>query len=162
MDRLSSWMVRISLIWLFAGMSAGAAMMSDGFLRGHWRVWMGPTHGHMLFAGWFLQFATGIAFWLLPRSRTLSRPLGYRERRSMIAVAALNFGLILRVIAEPAQRSGHMGDWIDITLTASALFQVASIGVLIVELWPRVSPRAPRRVHPQLARETAGSPNDEQ
>ncbi len=153
-------MVRISLLWLLAGMTAGAAMMSDELIRGHWRVWMGPTHGHMLFVGWFLQFALGIAIWLLPRTRSSSRPLGYRERRVVIAVVGINLGLMLRAIAEPAQRSGHRGEWTDVALAISALFQVLSIGLLIVELWPRVKSRLPKKVLPEPKR-PAGSQNDE-
>src|SRR6188768_521620 len=112
MDRFSSWMVRVSLCWLLAGFVVGAMMMADAKLAGAWRVWMAPTHGHMLFVGWFLQFTLGIAFWLLPRARTANRPLGYRESLAFAAMAALDVGLLLRVAAEPAQRAGHHGAWV--------------------------------------------------
>src|SRR5689334_13707208 len=103
MDRLSAIMLRAGFVWLLAGAIVGFAMMIDEVLPGAWRAWMAPTHGHMLFVGWFVQFALGIAYWLLPRKRTPDRPLGYDERWGLVAVAMLNAGLLLRVVAEPAQ-----------------------------------------------------------
>lgn len=144
MDRLSSIMARAAFAWLLAGAVAGSAMMVDEELPGSWRVWLGPTHGHMFFVGWFVQFAVGIGYWLLPRKRTAARPLGYDERLALAAVALLDLGLLLRVAAEPAQRSGHDGAWITPTLGASALCQVAAFAIFVVQLWPRVAPRAPR------------------
>lgn len=135
-------MARASFIWLLMGAIAGAAMMMDEALPGAWRVWMGPTHGHMLFVGWFAQFAIGIAFWLLPRKRSPTRPLGYDERTALAAVALLNLGLLLRVAAEPAQRSGHDGAWITPLLGTSGVLQAGAFAIVVVQLWPRVAPRA--------------------
>lgn len=92
---------------------------------GAWLVFLGrglpngriETTGHGLalvvgglFVGWFLQFAIGIAYWLLPRKRTAERPLGYHERGANLAFALLNSGLFTRVIAEPPGRVGNGGD----------------------------------------------------
>lgn len=154
MDRLTSWMVRSSLCWLLAGIVVGAMMMADNRLPGAWRVWMGPTHGHMLFVGWFLQFALGIGYWLLPRTRTPERPLGYDERLAFGAMAALHVGLLLRVAAEPAQRSGHDSGWIDAGLIASGLLQVLAIAIFVLELWPRLAPRQRRSTPAPAGRTT--------
>ena len=51
------------------GFVIGGLMLVDRAIPGDWRAWMSPSHGHMLFVGWFLQFALGIAYWLLPRKR---------------------------------------------------------------------------------------------
>ncbi len=155
-------MVRIALCWLLAGFVVGAMMMADARLPGAWRAWMGPTHGHMLFVGWFLQFTLGIAFWLLPRSRTPERPFGYRERLAFTAVALLDVGLLLRVAAEPAQRSGHQGAWIDGALIASGLLQLAAAGIFVVELWPRLAARQRRLPAPAAGtKPVARSGNEE-
>jgi hypothetical protein len=146
MDRLSAAMARASFLWLLAGAVAGATMMIDEALPGAWRAWLGPTHGHALFVGWFVQFAIGVAYWLLPRRRTPARPIGYRERLALTAVALLNAGLLLRVVAEPAQRSRHDGDWITVMLGCSGALQVAAFAVFVAQLWPRVAPRIVRKV----------------
>lgn len=139
-------MVRISLIWMLAGFVVGGAMLVDRQMPGDWRLWMQPTHGHMLFVGWFLQFALGIAFWLLPRKRTPERPLGYNVRLAQIAVAALNIGLLCRVVAEPLERDGHASDFTALLLALSALLQIAAAAIFVTQLWPRVAPRLPRAV----------------
>jgi hypothetical protein len=144
MDPLSSVMLRASLTWLLAGFVIGAAMLTDRAMPGQWRVWMAPSHAHMLFVGWFLQFAVGVAYWLLPRRRSAERPLGYRERAAYFAVVALNLGLGLRIIAEPAERTGRGNDVTLALLGASALLQVAAAFVFVTQLWPRVGPRPMR------------------
>jgi hypothetical protein len=144
MDRLSSAMARASFVWLLAGAVAGATMMIDEALPGAWRVWLGPTHGHALFVGWFVQFAVGIAYWLLPRKRSPERPLGYDERLALLAVAMLNAGLLFRVVAEPVQRAHHDGAWITPALGASGAFQVGAFAIFVIQLWSRAAPRAVR------------------
>jgi hypothetical protein len=147
MDPLSSVMLRASLTWLLAGFVIGAAMLTDRALPGQWRLWMAPSHAHMLFVGWFLQFAIGVAYWLLPRRRSTARPLGYRERAAYFAVVALNLGLVLRIIAESTERTGHQSDVTMVLLIVSALLQVAAALVFVVQLWPRVAARPIRGKH---------------
>jgi hypothetical protein len=144
MDPLSSVMLRAALTWLLAGFVVGAAMLTDRALPGQWRLWLAPTHAHIVFVGWFLQFAVGVAYWLLPRRRSTERPLGYRERAAYLAFVALNLGLVLRIIAEPAERAGLANDVTLALLGASALLQVAATLVFVIQLWPRVGPRPMR------------------
>lgn len=144
MDPLSSIMVRLSLLWLLAGFIIGGLMLVDRDIPGDWRLWAQPTHGHMLFVGWFLQFALGVAYWLLPRKRSPERPVGYNLRAAQIAVAALNIGLLCRAIAEPFERSGHAGNGTRALLTLSALLQVGAAALFVTQIWPRVAARQPR------------------
>jgi hypothetical protein len=92
----------------------------------------------MLFVGWFLQFALGIAYWLLPRKRSTELPLGYREGPGLAGVAALNLGLICRVVSEPFERTGHASDATLILLAASAILQVLAVVLFVSQLWPRI------------------------
>jgi hypothetical protein len=156
MDRLTSIMVRASLVWLFSGAVLGGLMLVDRAVPGNWQVGAAPTHRHILFVGWFVQFVIGVAYWLFPRRRQPSRPLGYREGLAITAVVLLNFGLVLRVIAEPMERAGHASDWTLTILATSAVSQAAAIATFVVELWPRVGPRVPRvPPRPSVAGETA-------
>jgi hypothetical protein len=152
MDPLSSVMLRAALIWLLAGFVIGAAMLTDRALPGQWRLWMAPSHAHMLFVGWFLQFAVGVAYWLLPRRRSTERPLGYGERAAYVAVVALNLGLVLRIIAEPAERTGNESDGTMVLLIASALLQVAAALIFVTQLWPRVAARPIRGTNERSTR----------
>lgn len=138
-------MVRLSLLWLLAGFFIGGAMLIDRQLPGDWRLWAQPTHGHMLFVGWFLQFALGIAYWLLPRKRSSERPQGYNLRVAQAAVAALNIGLLCRVIGEPLERSGHQGNGTLVLLICSAALQIAAALIVVAQIWPRVAAREPRK-----------------
>jgi hypothetical protein len=71
--------------------------------------------------------------------------LGYRERAAYLAVGALNLGLVLRIIAEPAERTGHESALTLLLFIASALLQVAAALIFVIQLWPRVGPRPMRR-----------------
>ena len=145
MDPLSVRMVRAALIWLAIGFVLGALMLVDGMIAGRWRLWFSPTHGHILFVGWFLQFAVGIAYWLLPRKRSDEKPLGYSDRWALVAFLSLNLGLAARVIVEPTERMGYTFVGTDAMLVLSAILQVTAIGIVVTQLWGRVIPRPPKR-----------------
>lgn len=131
-------MVKASLAWMLAGFVLGGLMMVDRVTPGDWRAWLQPTHGHMLFVGWFVQFAIGIAYWLLPRKRRPELPVGYRENPAFAGAALLNVGLALRVVGEPFERTGHASDLTLAVLGASSLFQVAAVVIFVAQLWPRI------------------------
>jgi hypothetical protein len=141
MDRISIVMVRAALAWLVLGIVVGGLMLVDRAIPGDWRAWMSPSHGHMLFVGWFLQFALGIAYWLLPRKRNPELPLGYPEMPGLVAVATLNVGLICRVLAEPFERTGRASDLTLTLLAMSAILQVVAVVIFVTQLWPRVHGR---------------------
>lgn len=138
MDRFTIYMVKASLAWMLAGFIIGGLMMVDRVIPGDWRAWLLPTHGHMLFVGWFVQFAIGIAYWLLPRKRRPEVPVGYRETPAFVGWGMLNAGLLLRVIGEPMERVGDAGSLSMTILAGSALLQVAAVIVFISQLWPRI------------------------
>lgn len=138
MDRFSIVAVKASFIWMISGFFVGGLLITDHFIPGQWRLWMQPTHGHMLFVGWFVQFVIGIAFWLLPRKRLPELPLGYGEHKAFFALACLNVGLLLRALAEPFARSGTSGAVVDIPFAFSAILQVLAIVIFVSQMWPRV------------------------
>lgn len=158
MDPLCSRMVRAALCWLVAGAVVGGLMLLDGMLPGALVAWFAPSHAHMLFVGWFLQFVIGVAYWLLPRKRTPAQPLGYDERLGMLATLALNAGLLLRVGAEPIERMGQGSAWTQMTLGLVALLQVAAIVIFATQLWPRIGPRIPRPKHDAPGEPRQGDP----
>lgn len=145
MDRLTVVMTRCALVWLAAGVILGGVILNDRIVPGDWVAWALPAHMHMLLVGWFLQFALAIAFWLLPRRRVPARPLGYDERIALVAAAALNLGLALRIVAEPLERAGRASAWTTAALAVSALLQVGAVLTFVVQLWPRLAARKERQ-----------------
>jgi hypothetical protein len=148
LDRFSSIAIRLGLCWLVLGIAAGALMLNDDVLPGYWKLWLSPTHAHVLLVGWFFQFTLGVAYWLLPRKRSPERPAGYNERLGFAALALINVGLALRCVAEPLQRAGHDGFWIDAGLAVSAALQVIAFVIVAIQLWPRVAAKAARAKRP--------------
>jgi hypothetical protein len=145
-DRVSILYTRAALIWLVAGVTLGALMLSDSLVPGSWRLWFAPTHGHMLFVGWFLQFAIGVAYWLLPRKRNTSLPYGYNERIATAGIALLNLGLGVRVIAEPLGRAGYDSTAQHLALALSSVLQLAAILIIVAQIWKRLIPRPAKLV----------------
>lgn len=145
MDPVSVRMARTALLWLVVGVALGGLMLADALVPGAWRRWFSPTHGHILFVGWFLQFAVGIAYWLLPRRRAPERPLGYNERTAQAGYLLLNGGLLLRIVAEPLQRTGSDAALLDWVLLASAMLQLAAVALVALQLWRRIIPRRAQR-----------------
>ncbi len=140
MDRLSVIMVRTSLVYLFAGILLGGFLLTNEGLASPLAVPpLGLVHAHLLFVGWLLQFALGIAYWLLPRRRTPANPEAYSFRLALTGYFLLNAGLLLRVLFEPLVFSGlrHLG-WL---LILSGSLQVASALVFVGQLWRRVLQR---------------------
>lgn len=144
MDRVSVLYTRAAVVWLVGGVTLGALMLSDTLVPGSWRLWFTPTHGHMLFVGWFLQFAVGVGYWLLPRKRLPEAPLGYDERLALAGVVILNLGLALRVIAEPVGRMGFERRLDDYVLAVSSIAQLVAIFIIARQMWGRLMPK-PRK-----------------
>lgn len=137
-DRLTILMVKTSLVWMVSGFVIGALMLSDRVVPGAWRFWMQPTHGHMLFVGWFVQFVIGIAYWLLPRKRTPELPIGYNETPALVGVAVLNAGLLLRVVGEPMDRIRGEDEVAMALLVLSSVLQLGAILIFVWQMWPRI------------------------
>lgn len=70
MPRLSSWTVRASLVCLALGALLGAALLVAPLLAsstGRSLARLVPVHVELLLVGWLVQFALGVAYWILPR-----------------------------------------------------------------------------------------------
>lgn len=151
MDAIARWYVRTALIWMVLGFALGGLLLLDAQLPGDWRRWFQPTHGHILFVGWFFSFAVGIAYWLLPRRRSPTQPLGYNERMAFIGWGGLHGGLALRVIGEPLQRADHDGSLVVALLIAASIAQFGAACIVAAHLWQRVMPRPTRAAAQAMA-----------
>ena len=68
MPRLTRLYVRAALVYLILGFSLGALLLANKGLPLHPALWAWlPAHIEFLLMGWIVQFALGIAFWIVPR-----------------------------------------------------------------------------------------------
>ncbi len=138
MDRLTRLMGRLSLIYLGAGFILGAVLLIGEGASADWGAAWGNVHAHILFVGWFVQFAIGIAYWLLPRRKTPGQPLGYNEQIALVAVGLINAGLLLRVVLEPVFNLHIIsGPAVTAGLAVSAILQAAAGIIWACQLWGR-------------------------
>lgn len=75
MPRLSTWLVRASLVCLVAGALLGAALLAaPAVIPGAapppvpGRTGLVPAHVELMAVGWLAQLAMGVAYWILPRA----------------------------------------------------------------------------------------------
>ena len=120
MPLLSAWTVRAAFTWLALAALVGALLLMRGLLGLPGLGALIPVHAEMMLVGWMMQFAFGIAHWILPR-----RPAEGRGALGPVAavVVALNLGVLLVIAGAP--------------LAGRLLETVAAIG-FVVQGVPRV------------------------
>ncbi len=138
MDPLTRLMGRTSLLYLVGGFILGAMLMiSEGIGAGWGNVW-GDVHAHILFVGWFVQFAIGIAYWLLPRRKRPERPYGYNTTAAYTAYGLINTGLVIRIIVEPLHNAGQLnGTPATIGLGVSGILMACAGIIWGFQIWQR-------------------------
>jgi hypothetical protein len=142
MPPLTRWYVKSALLYLIAALLLGALLAArpvvalPAFLGAS-----GPVYFHLLMVGWVTELIFGVAFWLFPKFAK-DRPRG-SEWLGWATYGLLNAGLLLRVVAEPANslRPGTAWGWL---LLLSAVLQwLAGLG-FVANTWPRIH-GGPRR-----------------
>lgn len=137
--------IRTALAYLVAATLLGAALLLNQAVGMSAALFaLQPAFYHLLTIGWLTQLIFGVAVWMFPAA-TREQPHG-NPRLTWLAYAALNAGLLLRLIAEPLL-TWRPAPWLGGALALSALLQVIGVWLFIGLLWPRVKPRAtpPRR-----------------
>ena len=106
MPTLSVWTVRMALLWLALAALVGASILSRGALDLPGLALFIPAHAEMMLVGWMMQFAFGVAHWILPR-HTTGKARG-ASVPAAAAIVALNLGLVLVLVgATVAGRSAE-------------------------------------------------------
>lgn len=134
MPTVSRWFIRSALACLIAGMAMGSWMLvqqarGEPAPGGAWPV----LHAHVLLVGFLLQVVMGVAYWMFPRVQ------GRRPGNvpAWAALACLNAGLALRVVAEPVVDDGHGGAW-RVLLGAAAVLPTLGAVLFAYAVAPRV------------------------
>lgn len=129
MPRLSVWFVRAALIYLATGFTFGALLLANKgvpFMPALWILL--PIHMEFLLVGWLIQFAMGVAFWILPRY-SRGAPRG-NERLLWCAFVLFNTGVLLAaaVVFIPGLSLAGRG------------LEVLAVLFFVLGLWGRVKP----------------------
>jgi len=142
MPRLSQLMIRTALVWLAAGASVGGLLLlNKGLPLLPWLWTLRFTHVHLLLVGWMVQFACGVAFWILPRLNAS----GGRgdERMAWLCYGTLNGGVALAALHDPVVVAVDGPPSLGATLVQmlpvlAGLLYVLAASAFIANAWPRV------------------------
>jgi hypothetical protein len=130
LPRLTIWSLRAALIYLLAGFTFGALLLSNKgqpFWPQVW--WLLPSHIEFLLIGWTAQLALGVAFWILPRFHG-SRGNEDLARASLLL---LNLGVLLAAAQSV----------VPLMLIAGRLCEVLSGILFALHAWGRIKPLYP-------------------
>lgn len=138
MPTLTRVFVKTSLLYLLVGLLAGVTLALRG-LRSLPPLLnaLTPVYFHLLMLGWIAQLIFGVVYWMFPKY-TKEEPRG-KEWLAWTVYGLLNAGLLLRVVAEPAQ-AVYGGFWGPVLALAALLQWLAGIG-FVLNTWPRVKER---------------------
>lgn len=125
MPPLTVWAIRAACLHLVAGWSIGALMLVDKGIGLEWRVFdLLGLHIHLLFFGWMVQLAFGVAYWMLP---TFGRDRG-RKPQAVAAVLLANIAIVVAL----ANAFDLLPTW---AIFAAEALAAASFSV---HAWPRI------------------------
>lgn len=139
MPTLTRWFLKSSLLFLVIGMLMGIllAFRSPLNLPNNFSAFS-PVFFHLFMVGWVTQLIFGVVFWMFPKY-SREKPRG-SEALGWSVFWLLNIGLVLRVIAEPAQSMNPTPAW-GWLLAVSALLQWLAGMVFVINTWGRVKER---------------------
>ncbi len=141
MPRLTCWFIRAALAHLGVGVVLGGLILSAKGFPGAlgWAWLMLPAHIQLVVVGWMIQFALGMAYWILPRldARGSRGSPGW----AWASFASLNLGAAGSAALLVA-RTLRAAAWIDVLLIGTALLQAIAIAAFVWQAWRRVRPTA--------------------
>lgn len=126
----SRWLIRLSLIYLLAGIITGALMLIHKAYPLHPAVWMLlPIHIEIVLFGWIIQFTMGTGYWMLPRY--LAGPPRGREFLAWAMTGAFNLGIMVVL----ASRVGALPD---LAAIAGRTLEILAVVLFIALHWNRI------------------------
>ena len=132
MPILTRWFIKLSLVYFVAALTGSVWQAAGG------PAWLTPVIIHLLVVGWVTGMICGVAYWMFPKY-SADQPRGV-DGLAVATFVLLNAGLVLRVVAEPAQMT-HPTPAAGWALVASAVLQWLGALTFVVNTWPRVKGR---------------------
>ena len=139
MPRLSRLMIRTALVWLALGYTVGGLLLlNKGLPLLPWLWTLRFTHVHLLLIGWMVQFACGVAFWILPRLDAS----GARgdERLVWLCYAGLNTGVVLAALHDPLAAAFGETMIMQLMLVGAGVLYIVAIAAFAAHAAPRIVP----------------------
>ena len=135
MPPLTRWFVKTSFIYLALALITGLLVALQSILRLTALSGLFPIYIHLFVLGWLTQLIFGVVFWMFPKY-SAETPRG-SESLGWWTYVLLNFGLLLRAVAEPINsvQPSPLSGW---TLVASAVIQFLAGLLFVVNSWGRV------------------------
>jgi hypothetical protein len=130
-------MIRTALVWLTLGYTVGGLLLlNKGLSLLPWLWTLRFTHVHLLLIGWMVQFACGVAFWILPRLDAS----GARgdERLIWLCYAALNIGVVLAALHDPLTAAIGEAIVMRLMLVGAGVLYIVAIGAFAAHAAPRI------------------------
>lgn len=122
-------MIRLSLIYLFIGLSIGVLLLINKAWLIHPALWfLLPAHIELMIFGWIIQFTLGVAYWILPR--VLETKGRGNVKVAWLMLISLNAGMLLVI-------SAGILPGLKLALTGRIL-ETVSVVLFIVLHWKRV------------------------
>jgi hypothetical protein len=124
-------MIRAALLHLGVGFLFGGLLLWNKGLPFDGAVWrLLPVHVEMLFFGWMLQLAMGVAFWIAPRFSVA--PRYGRVRLAYAAFVLTNAGVVV----------GSAGQWFaqSVWQLGGRVLLLTAASCFIVHIAPRIKP----------------------
>lgn len=125
----STWLVRGALLNLILGISIGSLILAQkafGWQAAFWAFL--PLHAELLLFGFMVQFAFGVALWILPRHAVESP-----EGAVWPAALLLNVGIWMVGVAAWTPEPVLLG-------MAGRLSEIMALAVFARRMWPRLQP----------------------
>lgn len=144
MPLLTRCFLKTAILYFVASSCLGGYLLIAVGLRWNAPLVLQPVYWHMLLVGWLMQLIFGVAYWMFPSPAGKPRPAHPSSRRypalAWFTYAALNVGLLLRVIVEPwhgVRPQPGLG-WL---LVCSAVLQVTAGWTFVFTIWSRIRGR---------------------
>jgi len=139
MPPLTRRFIKVAMVYLVAALLVGVALAG----RSVWHLpplisALAPIYFHLFMLGWVAQLIFGVIYWMFPKY-TRENPHG-SEILWQVTFWLLNVGLVLRLVAEPAQTLYTQPGW-GWLLALSALLQWLAGLIFVANTWSRVKER---------------------
>ena len=137
MPVLTRWCIKTALVYFIMALAAGVFLaISETWDEVIPSASLDPVYIHLLVEGWITMLIIGVVFWMFPKY-TRDLPRG-SVKLGWASYLALNAGLALRVISEPASSMAEAsGSVWGILLAAAALLQWLGGMAFVLNTWGR-------------------------